>query len=57
MSRDKDFSEQEIANRRDEVVRRMAATPPQHLRLLIQKRKKLTDRGRGAGNGRVGQQA
>jgi hypothetical protein len=46
--RDQEFSEEEIARRRDEVVRRMANTPPQHVKSLNRPagRKKTTAVGR-----------
>lgn len=46
--RDDDFTDEEIATRRDEVIRRMANTPPQH-RVTPgrpQKKAKATARGR-----------
>lgn len=50
MPREHDFlSEDEAARRRDEVIRRMANTPPQPKLSPRPKKKKTTVRGRPAG--------
>ena len=47
------FSEEETIIRRDEVIRRMANTPPQHAKPRPQRKKKPTGQGRAAKKGRV----
>lgn len=47
------FSEEETARRRDEVVRRMANTPPQPKANPSQKKQRPTDAGRAARKDRV----
>jgi hypothetical protein len=49
MPKDEHFTESETANRRDEVIRRMANTPPQPKLTRHPKRKKTAGAGREAG--------
>lgn len=58
MSRNTDYlPENEVELRRDEVVRRMANTPPQPKISHPQKRKKKAAGGRAARKGRAGREA
>lgn len=55
-----EFSEEEIARRRDEVVRRMANTPPQPRTKSPSRRtgkKKPTGRGQADGKPKAGEEA
>jgi hypothetical protein len=45
-AKDEQFTDEEIANRRDEVIRRMANTPPQPKPTPHQKKKKKAGAGR-----------
>jgi len=53
----KDYSDIEIERRRDEVVRRMANTPPQPKITRRQGKQKKAVAGRAAGKGRAGRGA
>jgi hypothetical protein len=55
MAKDQHFTDAEIAKRRDEVVRRMANTPPQPKAKTpdLPKRKKKAGADRAAGKGRA----
>lgn len=57
MDKDKDFDDSETARRRDEVVRRMANTPPQPKTNLRQGKKKKAVAGRGARKARAPREA
>lgn len=49
IKRDDFYSDKEAAKRRDETVRRMAMTPPEHKVTPRPKKKKPTGAGRGKG--------
>jgi hypothetical protein len=57
MTKDQNFTDAEIAKRRDEVIRRMANTPPQPKATTPHpKKKKKAGAGRGAGKARAGRE-
>lgn len=58
MGKDEQFTDAEIAKRRDEVIRRMANTPPQPKATTPHrpKKKKKAGAGRAAGKARAGRE-
>lgn len=57
MPKDEHFTEDEAAKRRDEVVRRMANTPPQPKSQDRPKKKKKAGAGRAAGKSHARREA
>jgi hypothetical protein len=56
MKRDENFTDAEIAKRRDEVIRRMASTPPQPKAIPRPKKKKKAVAGRAVRKIRAGRE-
>jgi len=53
MTKDENFTDAEIAKRRDEVIRRMANTPPQPKATTPHRPKKKKKAGAGRGTGKA----